>query len=87
MPRSTATNLALPFPARARAGARAAAAPRLALVAIWDLVRGCDERLDLHAALGWLAWLLALGAAGYALLASSEPAFVALGAVVAMGLG
>jgi MFS family permease len=50
---------------------------------------GLGALADRHpdAALGWLVWLLALGAAGYSLLTSAEPTLVALGAVVAIGLG
>jgi MFS family permease len=40
-----------------------------------------------HAVLRWVVSLLAFSAAGYALLTSAEPALVALGAVVAIGLG
>jgi MFS family permease len=69
----------------ASAGALLVAASGGAVAVRLGLGALADRRPD--AALGWVVWLLALSAAGYALVTSATPALVALGAVVAVALG
>jgi predicted MFS family arabinose efflux permease len=69
----------------ATAGALLAAASGGAIAVRLGLGLLADRRPD--AAFGWVVSLLALSAAGYALVTSVTPALVALGAVVAVSFG